>query len=143
MSSDRPIVLDTHIWLDVGLGRGRFSPRVRRLIERAAGNAELYVASITPWEVAMLARDGRVRVRGPLLAWLTETLAATHTAVASLNVAISVDAVELPAWRHGDPADRLIVATARHLGAQLITRDGAILDYAAASKAVRALEPGE
>ncbi len=47
----------------------------------------------------------------------------------------------LPAWKHADPADRLIVATARHLNALLVTRDGAILDYAEESKAVRTLEP--
>jgi PIN domain nuclease of toxin-antitoxin system len=48
--------------------------------------------------------------------------------------------VDLPAWTHGDPADRLIVATAHHRNALLVTRDSAILEYAEQSKAVRALE---
>jgi PIN domain nuclease of toxin-antitoxin system len=52
-----------------------------------------------------------------------------------------VDAVELPAWDHGDPADRLIVATARHLDAVLVTRDTRILQYAGETRAVRAIEP--
>lgn len=53
---------------------------------------------------------------------------------------VSVDAVNLPAWDHADPLDRIIVATARRLGAALVTADSAILDYAAATKAVRVIE---
>jgi PIN domain nuclease of toxin-antitoxin system len=54
---------------------------------------------------------------------------------------IAVDAVELPPWDHRDPADRMIVATARHIGALFVTRDTAILDYASRTKAVRVLAP--
>jgi PIN domain nuclease of toxin-antitoxin system len=57
-----------------------------------------------------------------------------------LEPAIAVDAGELPLF-HGDPADRMIVATARHLRAILVTRDGKILDYALETKNVRVLEP--
>jgi PIN domain nuclease of toxin-antitoxin system len=89
----------------------------------------------------MLARAGKLRVSGPLLGWLVGALAATQTAVAPLEPEIAVDAVELPAWQHGDPADRLIVATARRLDATLVTRDATILDYADDVKSVRAVEP--
>lgn len=135
------VVLDTHVWLDVAVGRGRVSAGARRRIERAASAGTLYVAAITPWEVAMLARGGKLRVAGPLLAWLVGALHGTSTAVAPLEPVVAVDAVELPGWEHGDPADRLIVATARHLDAILVTRDGAILGYAAEFKTVRAMEP--
>jgi PIN domain nuclease of toxin-antitoxin system len=141
MPTAEAIVLDTHVWLDLALGRRRFLPRVRRRIEHAAAEGVLYVAAITPWEVAMLARDGKLRVAGPLHGWLTQALQGTRTAVAPLDPEIAVDAVELPAWDHRDPADRLIVATSRHLGATLVTRDVAIHAYAAASKAVRVVEP--
>ena len=89
----------------------------------------------------MLARGAKLRVAGSLLPWMTGALHATSTAVAPLEPAIAVDAVELPAWEHGDPADRLIVATARHLDAMLVTRDGAILEYATEVKAVRTIAP--
>jgi PIN domain nuclease of toxin-antitoxin system len=141
MPSVEPIVLDTHVWLDVASGRGRVRPKVMRALVRAADQGVLYVAAITAWEVAMLASAGKVRVAGPVLEWLTSALHSTQTAVAPLETAIAVDAVELPAWEHRDPADRLIVATTRHLGATLLTRDAAILDYAAEVKAVRAMEP--
>jgi PIN domain nuclease of toxin-antitoxin system len=135
------IVLDTHIWLDVAIGRGRFLPRVLRRLNAAADAGTLHVAAITPWEVAMLARAGKIRIGEPLAAWLVGALNVTRTGVAPLEPEIAVDAVHLPAWKHGDPADRLIVATARHLNALLVTRDVAILDYAEESKAVRTLEP--
>jgi PIN domain nuclease of toxin-antitoxin system len=135
-----PVVLDTHIWLDVAIGRGRFLPRVVRRLDAAADAGTLYVAAITVWEVAMLARAGKLRIGEPLIAWLDGALSATRTAIAALDPAIAVDAVELP-WDHGDPADRLIVATARHRNAVLVTRDGSILEYAVESKAVRTLEP--
>jgi len=112
-----------------------------RKLDRAGNAGVLYVAAITPWEVAMLARAGKLRVAGTLLEWLVGALQGTRTAVALLEPAVAVDAVELPAWGHGDPADRLIVATARHLDAILVTRDTAILQYAGEAKAVRAIEP--
>jgi PIN domain nuclease of toxin-antitoxin system len=136
-----PIVLDTHIWIDVAFGRGRFAPRTLRKLDRAASAGTLHIAAITCWEIAMLARGGKLRVRGPVLGWLEQALELTRTAVVSFEPAIAVDAVELPSWEHADPADRIIVATARHLGATLVTRDAEILEYAETTKAVRALEP--
>ncbi len=141
MPSAEAIVLDTHVWLDVAFGRARsVATRVLRKIQRAAAGDSLYVAAITPWEVAMLARAGKIRVSGPVLEFVTASLRDTRTAVAALDPAIAVDAVQLPSWEHRDPADRMIVATARSLGAQLVTRDSAILEYAARSSAVRVLE---
>jgi PIN domain nuclease of toxin-antitoxin system len=137
-----PVLLDTHVWLDVALGRkSSISARVLRRLESAAKAGTLYVAAITPWEIAMLSSRGRVRVNGPLLEFVTESLRETRTAVVPLEPSIAVDAVELPSWNHRDPADRLIVATARHVGGVLVTRDTAILDYADSAKAVRVLEP--
>jgi PIN domain nuclease of toxin-antitoxin system len=142
MPSADVIVLDTHVWLDVALGHERkLAKRVVRKIDAAAADGVLYVAAITPWEVAALARAGKVRLNGPTLEVISEALKATRTAVAPLDPSIAVDAVELPAWDHRDPADRLIVATARQLDARLVTRDTSILDYAESVKAVRVLEP--
>ncbi len=142
MPSADVVLLDTHVWLDVALGRDRgMKPRVRRKLDKAASVGCLYVAAITPWEIAMLARDGKIRVSGSLREFVMESLRETRTAVAPLDPAIAVDAVELPAWDHRDPADRMIVATARHMEALLVTRDAAILEYGATMKAVRTLDP--
>ena len=141
MSSADPFVLDTHVWVDIAFGRGRFAPRTLRKLETAAAAGMLHVAAITCWEIATLARAGKLRVRGPTLGWLEQALKLTQTIVASFDPAMAVDAVELPSWDHADPADRIIVATARHLGAALVTRDAEILGYAEKTKAVQALEP--
>lgn len=136
------LILDTHVWIDVALGRtNKFSKRARRRVEAAAQAASLYVAAITPWEVAMLVRRGKIRVSGAVLDFIVAAMRETCTAVASLDPAIAVDAGDLPAWDHGDPADRIIVATTRALDGTLLTWDEAILDYATSVKAVRAIDP--
>jgi PIN domain nuclease of toxin-antitoxin system len=134
------IVLDTHAWIDIAYGRARLSKESRRAIDRAANASELYVAAITPWEIAMLVRSGKLRIPASPLEWIEQGLRATKTVVAPLEPPVAVDAVELPAWEHADPADRLIVATARSLGARLVTRDTAILEYAHQVKAVHVIE---
>jgi PIN domain nuclease of toxin-antitoxin system len=132
-------VLDTHAWL--WAADGRVSSKIAKRLDAAGIAGELYVAAITPWEVAMAVRAGRIRIRGNVLHWIEEALQRMRVAVASLDPAIAVDAVDLPAWDHRDPADRLIVATARGLNAVLVTADTTILEYAATAKAVRVLEP--
>jgi PIN domain nuclease of toxin-antitoxin system len=75
-----------------------------------------------------------------VLEWIQDALDALSAMVASLEPAVAVDAINLPGWAHAEPADRIIVATARRLGAALVTADSAILDYASATKAVRVVE---
>jgi PIN domain nuclease of toxin-antitoxin system len=132
------MVLDTHalIWAHAGV---RLSPRVQRAIADAGRRGELLVSAITPWEIALGAQAGKYRVVGDLLDWILGALDAVAATVAALEPAISVEAAALP-WHHADPADRIIVATARRLGAVLVTADTRILDYADATKAVRVLE---
>src|SRR5262245_54269852 len=133
------LVLDTHvfIWAHKGI---RIGKKTERRIVAAARKHELFISAITPWEIALGVRRGRIRVAGDVLEWIEDALDALSCTVASLEPAIAVDAVNLPAWDHADPSDRIIVATARRLGAALVTADGAILDYAAATKAVRVVE---
>jgi PIN domain nuclease of toxin-antitoxin system len=138
MSSAETLVLDTHVflWFYEGV---RVSRRVVRRIEAAAASGALCVAAMTPWEIAMGAKAGRLRLRGTVLGWIESALTAVSAAVAPVVPAIAVDAVELP-WGHRDPIDRLIVATARHLGGILVTADTEILEYATTTKAVRVLD---
>jgi len=90
--------------------------------------------------VARLARDDNRRARSvPNPRTRSDTPDALSAVVASLEPAIAADAAELT-WEHADPSDRIIVATARRLGAAVVTADTAILDFAAATRAVRRLE---
>jgi len=132
------LVLDTHalIWAHTGV---RIPKKVAKQIEAAGQGNELFISAITPWEIALGVRRGRIKIAGDVLAWIADSLDALSAVVASLEPAIAVDAVEL-AWDHTDPSDRIIVATARRLGASLVTADTAILAFASSTRAVRVLE---
>lgn len=132
------LVLDTHvlIWAHMGI---RIPKKVARQIVAAGKDNELFISAITPWEIALGVRRGRIKIAGDVLEWIQDSLDALSAAVASLELAIAVDAVDL-AWDHADPSDRIIVATARRLGASLVTADTAILEFAAATRSVRVVE---
>ena len=132
------LVLDTHalIWAHLGI---RIPKRIERRIAAAGKANELFVSAITPWEIALGVRRGRIKIAGDVLEWIGGALDALSAVVASLEPAIAVDAVDL-VWGHDDPSDRIIVATARRLGAALVTADTAILDFAEATRAVRVVE---
>lgn len=132
------LVLDTHalIWAHLGV---RIRKKVEKRIMAAARDNELFVSAITPWEIALGVRRNRIKIAGDVLAWIQDALAALSAVVAPLDPPTAVDAVELP-WDHADPSDRIIVATARRLGASLVTADTAILEFAEATRAVRVVE---
>jgi PIN domain nuclease of toxin-antitoxin system len=132
------LVLDTHalIWAHTGV---RIPKKVAKRIEAAGQDNQLFISAITPWEIALGARRGRIKIASDVLAWIQDALDALSAVVASLEPAIAVDAIEL-AWDHADPSDRIIVATARRLGASLVTADTAILAFASSTRAVRVLE---
>lgn len=132
------LVLDTHvlIWAHLGI---RIPKKVERRIVSAGKDNELFISAITPWEIALGVRRERIKIAGDVLDWIQDALDALSAVVASLEPAIAVDAVDL-AWDHADPSDRIIVATARRLGASLVTADTAILEFAESTRAVRVLE---
>lgn len=122
------ILIDTHvlIWIvsrDVKLG-----PKARHLLD-SSGIGEVLVSAITPWEIALLDRKGRVPLGKDVGQWLAEALGHPRIRLAPLDPAISVESVRLPGEFHSDPADRILVATARTLGVPLLTADRPILTY--------------
>jgi len=123
------VLLDTHalVWLVVGDGQLRLA--VRQRIETAAQAQQLWVSAITPWEIGMLVAKGRLVLDRDVMDWLQAALSLPGIRVAPLEPALAVASTRLPGELHGDPADRLIVATARHLGATLVTADAALLAY--------------
>lgn len=112
------ILLDTHVvqW---------WSAEPDRLSERAADALdtadELAVASITWYELAWMARHERIALTVPLRAWLDELAEQVRTV--GTTPAIAAAAVELPSTFPGDPADRVIYATALQHGWMLVTKD--------------------
>ena len=91
------------------------------------------------WEIAMLAGKGRLRFEIPVDVWLERARKALAYDEISVSGAIARDAGSLPGDVHGDPCDRIMIATARSLVCPLITTDRAILAYAAQGH-VRAID---
>ena len=129
-SEQRPLLLDTHVWLWLVLGTGGLSTEVRDAISDAASIGNLRIAAITAWEVALLAARNRIALGQPTLKWIEEAIARSGIAIEPLSPAIAAESWDLPIGFHQDPVDRILVATARIAGVALLTRDRRILDYA-------------
>ncbi len=123
------LVLDTHVWVWLMLGDPRLGAPARKLLEGAVPDGRLLVSIISVWEVAMLEANGRLRLASDCANWVGEALSAPGVRLAELTPGIAVAGTRLPGKFHGDPADRILVATARETGASLVTADRAILDY--------------
>ncbi|MHB1015255.1 MAG: type II toxin-antitoxin system VapC family toxin [Desulfurivibrionaceae bacterium] len=121
------LLLDTHVlvWLDEG------NPRLGRTalhaINESLATGELGIATISFWEVAMLIEKQRLTMQPELADWRFELLQAGLLEI-PLGGATAIRAAQLPLF-HGDPADRLIVATAMENGATLMTADEKILSW--------------
>jgi PIN domain nuclease of toxin-antitoxin system len=101
-------------------------------IRRAAAAGSLLVSPVSAWEVGLLATRRRqpLTFRPTPVLWIERLLARPGIRPAPLPHRVAVSAASLPGKLHGDPADRLLIATARELGVPLVTRDRRILDYA-------------
>lgn len=110
----------------------------RSAIAKAIFEDGVWISPISAWEIGMLASKGRIRFLPDVKRWLGDFLDREGISLAPLSVDAALDAGLLPPF-HGDPADCILVATARHLDVPLVTRDRRILDYARAGhlKAVR------
>lgn len=126
------ILLDTQVFVWLLLDDARLGKKSEQLIERNRASDSVYVSAITAWEMSMLVDKGRLDLGRDTLSWISAALAAPGLALAPITPEIAVDAGRLRGGIHGDPADRLIVATARSLGCPVLTSDRRILDYAAA-----------
>lgn len=113
--------------------------RARRLREPPAWDGS--VSAITCWEIALLVEKGRLRLARDVTTWLDGALSLPGVRLMAIDPPIAVASVRLPGNFHSDPADRLIVATARHYGVPLVTADRAILAYAQEGH-VRAVDAG-
>jgi PIN domain nuclease of toxin-antitoxin system len=120
--SDGPI-LDTHAWIWWINQDARLGASVIERLDALPPGHRPRVCDISLWEVAMLAERGRLVLSVPLLEWFEAAAHPRSVEVVRATPAIAAEVVALPASFHRDPADRLIVATCRVLGAPLVTHD--------------------
>jgi PIN domain nuclease of toxin-antitoxin system len=122
------IVLDTHIWVWWVHGDPALPASTRTLID-SSEQTGIAVSAISCWEVAKLVERGRLTLPCPVLEWLQQALAYPGVRLIELSPRICAESARLPGDFHRDPADQIIVATARILDAPLVTEDGKILEY--------------
>jgi PIN domain nuclease of toxin-antitoxin system len=127
------IVLDTHAWLWWVSNPELLGERALAAIAAAQPRREIFVSSISAWEVAMLVQKGRLQLALDVRDWLARCEALPFLRFVPVDNAIAVQATRLPGDLHGDSADRIIVATALSLGAALVTKDRKIQEYPAVS----------
>jgi PIN domain nuclease of toxin-antitoxin system len=141
-SSDGLLLLDTHawIWLNTGNTR-RLGKKAAQRMTRAAGRGALRLSVISVWELGLLHARGQIRFSTTLGEWVRAALGTPGLTIADLTPEIALDASHLPGDLHPDPADRMLVSTARQMHATLVTRDERLLRYAAEGW-IKALDAG-
>lgn len=125
------ILLDTHVLIWAIQDDDRLGARSRETIDMMAAGESVAFSAFSVWEIAHLDRSGRVPFPGGALTWVSGVLSLPGFQLMPIAPAIAVDSVVME-WSHKDPADRIIVASSRHVGCPLLTADEKILAYAAA-----------
>ena len=114
------IVLDTHAWIWWAAESPRLSTRARATIDEAES---LGVSAISCWEVAMLVERGRLKLDRETLTFVRQALAMPRVELLPVTPEAAVAAARLPPDFQGDPADRMIAATALEGGASVVSKD--------------------
>jgi PIN domain nuclease of toxin-antitoxin system len=122
--------LDTHAWIWWLSDPENLSRRARAEIEREMKQeGQVLVSSISVWELAQLVSVGRLTLSMSARDWVAQAEQVAAIRYVPLNNEIALESVNLPGTFHRDPADRMIVATARVLTASVVSRDRKIASY--------------
>lgn len=96
-----------------------------------ASDEKVRVSPISAWELGLLSSKGRLPTSRPPIVMFGEVITNAGIRVEALSPEVLIESSFLPGRLHNDPADRILIATARAYGLTLVTRDSAILDYGA------------
>jgi len=122
------ILLDTHIWVWWVHGDARITSTQAEII-KASESGIIGVSAISAWEIAKLVEYNRLELPCPVHEWFREALDYPGIHLIDLTPEIAIESTKLPGELHRDPADQIIVATARLYDSPLITSDSKILKY--------------
>ena len=122
------ILLDTHVWW-WSLTEPEYLSNTAVAMIRGAKTDERFIASISIWEFAMMAAKKKIELKISPAKWLSRAIDVSGMTVIDLSPDVAIDSCNLPGVFHKDPADRIIVATARIHNLTLLSKDQKILDY--------------
>ena len=125
------VLLDTHVLLWLVNGE-KLSEPAREAIRSAAGASLLFVSPISSWEIARLIRKRRLALKQDAEDWFEGALTIPGVVLAGMDWRVLTRSVLLPGEPPKDPADRILISTARRQLLQMITRDREILEYSRA-----------
>lgn len=128
-------VLDTHTWIWWHMNPQKLSRKVKKIIEGADQYDALLLSAISPWEFSKLIEKKRLGISCDPMDWINRALAMPKFLLVPLSPLLAYRSTVLPPPFHDDPADQIIVATAREENATILTKDERILTY----KEVRSL----
>jgi len=122
-------VLDTHVWVWWHMHPKKLSKRVRSIISHPDQYEELLLSAISPWEFSKLLEKKRIGISCDPEEWIREALEMSKLRLVPLTPNLSYRSTTLPSPFHEDPADQIIVATAREEKATVLTKDKLIQEY--------------
>ena len=128
--SDAGLVIDTHVWLWLEAEPDRLGEPACARIEQSARAGKLWVSVMSVWEIGMLVAKDRIRLSMPVDEWVRQASATPGMQMLGVIPEIALESTRLPDAPHGDPVDRLLMASARLHNLTLVTADEKILAYA-------------
>lgn len=122
-------VIDTHVWVWWNMQPKKLSGKVRSLLSTPKRYEEILLSAISPWEFSKLLEKGKIGISCNAEEWISEALDMPKLRLVPLTPAIAYRSTSLPQPFNGDPADQIIVATAREENATVLTKDKTIQKY--------------
>ena len=123
------IILDTHVWVWFVSNPELLSQKSKKAVNIAMEEKNMFISSISAWEVALLVSRKRLKLTMDTEDWISKSEMLPFLRFIPVDNSVAVKSVNLPEPLHNDPADRIIIATAISQGATLITKDEKILNY--------------
>lgn len=137
--SKRPVLLDTHVWVWLVTARtDHVDAPAQRELKNASDEGRLLVSAISVWEIGMLVAKDRLTLPMDVYEWTDRALAAPGLQLVQLEPEIALDSTRLEN-APTDPADRILIATARRMRAALMTADRKIVAYANKTGSIHAM----
>ncbi|MBN2374536.1 type II toxin-antitoxin system VapC family toxin [bacterium] len=123
------ILLDTHVWLWWVSSPEMLPPKAKLVLDKAMKDKNIFISSISVWEIALLVEKGRLTLSMNVQDWIAKSERLPFINFVPIDNAIAMKSVLLSKPFYNDPADRIIIATAIILGIPIVTKDLRIINF--------------